>query len=135
MTKDEAIAKVLETALNGLQKTGEFVVEQAPDVVRQLIAFHTAYYVLFVALAVVWYVVGYTVTYQIVKRRKAYIAKREYHYSDTVGYEISGAFCAVGTTLGATAMLCTNVINLLKITLAPKVWLLEYAASLVLGAT
>ena len=134
MTKDEAIAKVLETALNGLQKTGEFVVEQAPDLVRQLILYKTATYAVALLFGLILLSITLVSIRKLLKARKAYIASRG-GYADAFAYEFPAALIGFVGGGSGLALISTNTFNLIKITLAPKVWLLEYAAALVRGAT
>lgn len=129
MTKDEAIAKVLETALTGLQKTGEFVVEQAPDLVRQLILWNTAKYAALLVLGLLLLIVLGTISYKIAK------AGTKSNAYDKDGYWIASSLTGLAGLMSGVPLTITNGLGLLKITLAPKVWLLEYAASLVRGAT
>lgn len=134
MTKDEAIAKVLETALTGLQKTGEFVVEQAPDLVRQLILYKTATYAVALLFGLILLSITLVSIRKLLKARKAYIASRS-GYADASAYELPAALIGLVGGGSGLALISTNTFNLIKITLAPRVWLLEYAASLVRGAT
>lgn len=129
MTKDEAIAKVLETALNGLQKTGEFVVEQAPDLIRQLLLWNTVEYILFLVFGLM-FLIGGPLT-----ARKVWKMSAGSDAYDKGGYYACTALSAIIGVMAGVPLVIHNLCGLLKITLAPKIWLLEYAASLVRGAT
>lgn len=114
MNKDEAIAAVLSKALEVAQTTGNFVVEQTPDVINQLVAYNTALYtaglVTGIALAITCAICFYK-------------AVRSYCESYLT--------VSILTGFGALPFTIVNTILLLKITLAPKAWLLDYAASLI----
>lgn len=116
MNKDEAVAAVLSKALEVANTTGEFVVEQAPDVVNQLVSYYTALYgagliagIVLLTLAIILFIKGW----------------RNNEWED-VRVVLSLFLAMPGLALGIV-----NTLSLLKIMLAPKIWLMEYAASLI----
>lgn len=117
----EILNLALRKAIDVASKTGEFVVEQTPDVVQQLIVFNTAAYATKLAI-------GVTITGALGWLIKKIIK----HIDDFEEFGIVTTFASgVGIVLMLMFSVIPNLFNLMKITLAPKVWLLEYAASLI----
>ena len=116
MNKDDAIAAVLTKALEVADKTGDFVVEQAPDVVNQLVSYYTALSIAGVAVGGSLLLTGVVCIVLGLRDR----------YGEGGKEFIGGMASLVGMPL-----LIFSTIELLKLTLAPKIWLMEYAASLI----
>lgn len=128
---DEAIASALEAALRAAETTGTFVVEQAPDVVQQLLLFSTVKYA---GLTLAFSATTAAVVILAAKSIKVAKNKRDanpdsWRDIDDYGEFWVGCTSYVVATATGIAAIC-YAMSLLKITLAPKVWLLEYAASL-----
>ena len=49
---DEQLAEILKKGLEAAEKTGNFVVEQAPDLIQQLIVWKTCEYILLILISV-----------------------------------------------------------------------------------
>lgn len=141
MTKDQAIAQVLTTALDVAKKTGTWLQGQVPDVVHQLITFHIAVNVMQMTLATLWIS---AFAYAASRFPAAYEAGREAYdkrHRDWGSYDITdmpmgfvwtvgGMVGAVGAVVSIITLFSTSV-DLVELLVAPKVWLLEYAAQLV----
>jgi hypothetical protein len=117
---EEAMVGVLDTFI----KAKDFAIEQAPDVIQQLLVWKTCYHVVYLVL-------GAAMLLSLIKMipvcNKAW--KDPKNTSDFVG---------VGSTLYVACIgfigflvFFYHLEKLLQITLAPKIWLIEYAASLV----
>jgi len=119
---DEAISAVLTRAVEAAQVTGEFVVEQAPDVVQQLLAWELTH-------SLVWALTLAAVITLVWKSRRWIL---------TAGGDVptpedeltTGAIASVPTAMLAFPMI-TYILVGLKVLVAPKLFLLEYAASLI----
>lgn len=105
-----------------LKSTKEFVIEQAPDVVQQLIAYNIAEASLYLALGAAFMVSGFIF---YIKGAKAHSKSAnaddfmpQYLTAGTLGFV--GGCMAVGTSL-----------DLAKLILAPKIFLIEYLTRLV----
>ena len=48
---DEQLAEILKKGLEAAEKTGNFVVEQAPDLIQQLIVWKTCEYILLILIS------------------------------------------------------------------------------------
>lgn len=114
----QALALLVQSILDGK----EFVLAHAPEVIRQLLLYNTVWYMISAVLSVAGIAAGI-----ILVRKAAQI--------QTVGKKIpplakayeAGIFMGV---VGSVTLIITTH-KLMLITLAPSVWLLEYAASLV----
>jgi hypothetical protein len=125
--KTQATA-MLQQLITAATQTGEFIKEQVPLVIRELLAFNIALRIaqivaglFLVVVAALWLRYGL----------KLHKAAREApgYYDGAWGF---GALVPWGIATGvAGMMLVQGTIDLLKLTLAPRVWLIEYAAALV----
>lgn len=119
-----------QALLNIINGASAFVGEQAPDVVRELLAWNLVYNAIWLPLNLL---IGY-VAYR--SFRKIYAMSlsgenwtREYNCLSGFGFVAlwaSGLFMVFGPVIATE-----NAETIIKITVAPKVYLLEYAADLV----
>jgi len=128
----DALKSALIDIINGTVRSAgdakDFVLAQVPDVVQQLIIFHTIWYAV---AAVFLLIVGVTSGILFIK------------YADTVYNKIMRVECddemastiVVGAwflgTLGVLIACAVSTYNFLMVYFAPKVWLIHYAVSLV----
>lgn len=119
--KENAAEKALAELLDKSMQAGDFLVEQAPMVVQELLAykaFEHAVYALVLFLACCLFV------FIILNRIKEF---RRSGDDDDVGI-------AAFLSLPAVMLFCfflSDLLSFIKIMVAPKVYLLEYAAALV----
>lgn len=107
---------ILGKAIEAATSTGDFLKEQIPDVVNQLIKWtivSNTVGVLFGSLALVG-------SYKMAKAAMA----------SCRGYREFWAFGVVASIIPGLAMTISSGMELIKILVAPKLWLLEYAAHL-----
>ena len=128
----ELLYQALANILDGVKATGDFVAEQLPDVVQQLFLYKTVEYGVSVVAAGT--IAAYLLTAAKDRFKKAVRRKEESgSYYDAVDecseFWLDVLTTTVGTISGLIAI--RELMLLLKITLAPKVWLIEYAAALV----
>ena len=116
-----ALAEIITSALENAEAAKGFVLAELPDVVQQVLAWHFA-------VSLIWFVLG-AVTLAFLAW--AWISPRG-AYRRCVGDEFGEIFVVAGTLAGLMVGLL-GVLNItwLQIWLAPKVYLIEYAASLV----
>lgn len=129
---DEAIASALEAALRAAETTGTFVVEQAPDVIQQLLLFSTVKFGVIAAAATCGSIIAGISAGKLFSAADKLAENSEKYYAtaDDFGEFWAGLFLVAASIVLGAAAAC-NSLSFLKITLAPKVWLLEYAASLI----
>ena len=116
-----AITRLIESSLSIAEKTGEFVLAEVPEFLQQLLLWYGVsnfiYFLIGVGIIVImtWWV---RVLPSVIKK----------YNGDAV--DILGPSAIIMTAL---LLLLVSLLNLtwLKVWIAPKVWLVEYAASLI----
>lgn len=117
---DLALAELINKAMSGVDKSVDFLAAEIPDAVNQLLVWNMSKHVILALLLF------------LLAAASAYIARRIYLYA--VNKDSSYAFFVVFPfASGAAASIFTvnNFLIAVQIWIAPKVWLLEYAADLV----
>lgn len=123
----KALAVILAKTTSAIDTGVTFLSDQLPDVIRQLLIWHAVYSALMFFSAVL---LGIGAAVAARKFFKAGRAESERHgFTDETGYYcgmvVSGVIALI---FGRVAM---GHLTWLKIILAPKLYLIEYAASLV----
>lgn len=138
---NNALAELITTALSGVDKMVEFSKEQIPDVVMQLLWWHGMSSALGCILGLLFLAGGHKLIQICCKGSNENSESGEAnwamkpHYYKTGHFEPTGLFC-MGLIAGILLFfigIIVTVINFewLKILIAPKLYLLEYAASLI----
>jgi hypothetical protein len=114
--------KFVATMTELLQSAKDFTLEQAPDVLRQLVAYERAITIFYVASCLLGAIA------------LAFGTKQLLRHGDDLGDAAGAAllFLLVGE-LVVVIMFFHNVSDFLKVWVAPKVFLIEYFAHLVKG--
>ena len=122
---EELLNQALEGVLSTMSETKGFVLEQAPEVIQQLLLYKT----IGCAAGVVLTLLPIVASYFWIK--KAFL-EYEKNLSDQNVYIIMAGII-FGCLLTPLSVLCLCVcsMNLIKITIAPKIYILEYVAGLV----
>ena len=122
---DQQLAEILKKGLEAAEKTGDFVVEQAPDLIQQLIVWKTCEYIFLIIISIAF-------MFSLYKWHKSAM-KRYDDFSDfcnEIESFIYGVYAIVVILIFGIALF-TSFFNLIQILLAPKIWLIEYAANLI----
>ncbi len=120
----ETAEGLLVKLINAAVATGDFIADQIPIVIKELLTYYTALYAFRVALCLPFIYLGWWMFTRITKR---FSKDGKYAPEKCEGLRW---FCLL--PFGVALVICIAMIpNLLMITLAPRVWLIEYAASLV----
>lgn len=120
---DETVNTILQNAVEAASRGTEFLKEQLPDVLQQLILWKTWSYAITLFVCVAFFV------WLIWKGIP--LLKRLWEWDD------DGLPCCLAALVYTAAFIAAcigffaNGYDLIQIALAPKVWLLEYAANLV----
>jgi len=128
---DEVLAKVVEKALIVAEKTGEFVVEQAPDVLQQFFAWHIASNIYWLLFALLMFLGGRYFPYLWLSKDgdgdSFFNRNAESSYSDAA----MGAwvFFSAMSVLSAIVFFI-HVYDLAYILIAPKLYLIDYFVNL-----
>ena len=122
---DKQIAEILKKGLEAAEKSGNFVIEQAPDLVKQLITYKTIETSICVLIEI-------TLMYLIFIYFK-YLYKKNNEDSDFIP---ENAFHGVGIIITSLMgiflffVFINDISNLIQLIFAPKIYLLEYIAKL-----
>ena len=118
---NEIVNEVLAKALEAATSTGNFVVDQAPDVVKQLLMYKT-----FEQSA---YLLGFLLLGTLLLSASVKFWNNSVKEDDGV-YVPMFLISAVGGVISSSLAFAT-ALDLAKILLAPKIFLIEYAANLI----
>lgn len=116
---EEVLATVLQKAMEVAEKTGDFVTEQAPDVVQQMLVWKFAQALV---VGLVCAIVSFTCAYLVYRVARAERLE-EWHDPATVASMLFG--------IPASFVMVSCLLEALQIWLAPKVYLIEYTANLI----
>lgn len=138
-TLDSILIEQIEKASGAIDTAVEFTVEQAPDVIHQALLWHGTINFIYFILGMIFFIAPIVIIWKITKRFKDIEdGKSNIMYEWLGGYSnphhslrieyCFGVFMFwfVFTFIGG----CLINLEWLKIWIAPKLWLIEYAASL-----
>ena len=133
---EAAVAKLINKSLEGMGQASEFIVSETPDVIQQLMAWYMVKSALVCAIGVILFFL----TIHIFKKYSGVGEKCDNEPSKhkwTLTHDDYGdmsphiIFSAVILLIAIVTCIATINIEWLQIIIAPKVWLIEYAADLV----
>lgn len=119
---DQLLIKAIELGT----KTGDFVVEQAPEVIRQLLAWNMAQHLVWLSIQIIFI----TAFAWMIKNIWNGIGIKEENNEEVDGGWIFIIMFMVIANIIATLFAIYNLLQVIKIWIAPKIWLIEYAAQL-----
>lgn len=124
VTLQSAMVDIIGQATSGVKAGVAFLQQEIPDVIRQLLIWKAA-------SALVWATFSLLVALSCIPvtswARKYH---KTYKVNDFPGHVFIAGFSLFASAIGA-ARFVVNGLEALQIYIAPKVWLIEYAASLV----
>lgn len=136
----QALIKVIEKANSGVDASIDFLSDQLPDVVNQLLTWGLLSSIVscfICAVVIISCVFAIKKTLSSIesgkKAKKTNWAYFVYSHSDDGTLEAGSilAFIFSATAIGVSTMaFIANTFEALKIVFAPKIWLIEYAATL-----
>lgn len=123
---DEVLAEVVKKALVVAEKTGDFVIEQAPMLLREFYAWHILSDIIFI-------LIGFLTAYTLYRIPLLWLDKEEDNCSDIKYFSRWGDDGAVagwvvfivGAISGGIMIIC-NLYDLIYIIVAPKLYLIDY---------
>ena len=136
----QALTKVIEKANSGVDASIDFLSDQLPDVVHQLLTWGllssivSCFVCVVIAISCVFAIKKTLKSIESAKKsKKTNWAYFVYSHSDDGTLETGSvlAFIFSATAIGVSTMIfIANTFESLKILFAPKIWLIEYAATL-----
>ncbi|CAH9015585.1 putative TMhelix containing protein [Vibrio phage 466E53-1] len=126
-----AVAQILERAISGIDSSIDFMQAELPDVIEQLLLWYAVSNVIYTLLGLF---ILYA-SYWFIKKPKPTEDNWLWYWIEREGRHGLTAECVFGIfTLfpGICGfILSTNIMKSIQIWVAPKIWLMEYAANLV----
>ena len=111
---EQTLSKVIEKSLELAEKTGDFVIDQAPDLLQQFYAWHTSIAIIYGTLGAL------LIIYAIFATPRFCRLKLE-------GAEaLLIVFAGVTPGIAGIIIFLVNLHNLIYISVAPKLYLIEY---------
>jgi uncharacterized membrane protein YuzA (DUF378 family) len=126
---DKQLAEILKKGLETAEKTGNFIVEQAPDLIRQLLIWKTVEYSVYVILGISLIIYFYRWTKKVSKEMKENEDDFEDYFMDSFA-NILIAIGQLSLLIIGMILIAENLQDLIQIVFAPKIYLIEYSAKL-----
>ena len=126
---DKQLAEILKKGLETAEKTGNFIVEQAPDLIRQLLIWKTVEYSIYVIMGISLIIYFHRWTKKVTKEMK----EKKDNYEDYFMSSFLNLLIAVGQIsflIIGILLIAENIHSLIQIVFAPKIYLIEYTAQL-----
>lgn len=126
---DKQLAEILKKGLETAEKTGNFIVEQAPDLIRQLLIWKTVEHSVYVILGISLIIYFYRWTKKVSKKMK----ENEYDFEAYFMHSITNIFSTIGQLtflIIGMILIPQNLQYLIQIVFAPKIYLIEYSSKL-----
>lgn len=126
---NQALAKIIEKTMSGIDATITFLSEQLPDVIHQLLVWKMVYSML-TDIGVILVVAGYVYVNYLVYKWVSTSAS--VYDGDRLGWHIVHLFVCVLSSMVMVSWTMTYFDFVwLQILVAPKIYLIEYGASLI----
>ena len=126
---DKQLAEILKKGLETAEKTGNFIVEQSPDLIRQLLIWKTVEYSVYVILGISLIIYFYRWTKKVSKEMKENEDDFEDYFMDSFA-NILIAIGQLSLLIIGMMLIAENLQDLIQIVFAPKIYLIEYSAKL-----
>jgi len=130
---NEQLQTALAELITSTLQAKEFIVGELPEVVRQLLAWKMCYSMVMMGLSLIFCIVFVFAGVKIAKKvrllQKEKLGSQRFYDNSDVAFEWFIFTCC--SLAPAAVVAATFDIQWLQIWIAPKVWLIEYAASLV----
>lgn len=114
---ESQLAPIISKAIEAAEKTGDFVIEQAPLVLQEFYAWYTMKFI----LSIIFTFLG-VVLFGLITR---WIWKQD---SDDGGHYIVGFFIGIVPAITLLGIMISSIYDLIFITTAPRLYLIEYFA-------
>jgi len=113
---DDVLATVVEKGLALAEKTGTFVIKQAPELIQEFYQWHMYKDIFYISIGVLMIILGLVLSFKLAK----YIDENDFFNSPPPAIVfLIGVF-------GGFAILSTNLYDLIFLYTAPKLYLIEY---------
>ena len=122
------ITKYMDAIESSAQKTGEFLSEQTPLLAQEYLAWYFWSHCFFVVVVSIVFVLSLFVIRWLRKEYK--IEEEKSNNSEVTGFITGCILVALVFSLGSLVFICVNIYEMIKVTVAPRVVLLEKVTEL-----
>lgn len=135
--KEDALSKFVAEMTEILKSAKDFTLAQVPDVIQQVLRWQLAHAIYHMVLGLIFIIVAYNVKSAASRVLAKAVTKdkeggyRNTDWTDHSEIVVPGLFGIVIAAVTGTIMLLSNLEDVIQITIAPKVYLIEYFATLV----
>ncbi len=121
---EKALTELLTKSTEGIDQAASFLSAEIPKVIQQLLMWHGVYNAILCFFGIVLFFILIYANYRQVK----WVIKEEFYNEEEAPLLMVNILQAI-----PFAIICIEMINIqwLKIWIAPKAWLIDYAATLV----
>ena len=130
---DQVLSKILDKSLAVFEKTGSFIMEQAPDVLKEFYIWHTAKHIFWIVFAVAFFLLCRYIPYMWLQKDKDNFNRYDdgWYFKRYGEGEMIIAWFMFGIGLVISLlMLAIHIYELIFILVSPKLYLIEYILSL-----
>lgn len=120
---EEILVALLEKTIGALEKGADWLAGEVPEVLQQLLAWHFWQSIILSVICIIPVIALLCILPKSIEWKDSYGEPT----TGAVFYWLFGGFVSILGTVISTI----NMLNALKIIIAPKLYLLEYAASLI----
>lgn len=127
---DQVLSTILDKSLRMAEKTGQFVMDQAPELLREFYMWHTANHIFFLLLGIILILIGRYVPHLWTSKTESdnYRQSKFFNrYYDDDGFTW-GWFGVI--SIAGILFVIFNLYDLIFILVSPKLYLIEYLLSL-----
>ena len=131
---DETLAKILERAMELAEQSGEFVVDQAPDILREFYLWHTSMHILYLLLGILLIILSRYLPHLWITKNISDREDEDFNWDEGRFFSRWGddgpviAGWVVFVSLGSAGLIAAtaHLFALVKILVSPKLYLIEY---------
>jgi len=123
---DEVLSEVVKKAVILAEKTGNFIIEQAPDILQEFYNWKITSYIMGILLSIIIFLIGRYIPYLWLDDKESYSSDLKY-FSKWGDEGVTSAYIMFTITTVVSFILFTiNTYKLIFIITAPKLFLIEY---------
>jgi hypothetical protein len=122
---EDQLSKLVGKSIEIAEKTGEFVVDQAPELLKEFYNWHIATCIFFIVFAIFIVIIGRILPTGWLSKEKDYYDTNFFGRHGDEGAVVGYAVFFVCSLIGLI-MFFTNIYDLVFILVAPKIYLIEY---------
>jgi hypothetical protein len=123
---DDALATVVEKGLTLAEKTGTFVIEQAPELIQEFYQWHIYSNVFGIILGLLIIFTGYKIPFLWTTKEESKYSDDDHYFKRYCNDAFPGyAVFVIFSVIGLIFMFCCSY-DLIYILTAPKLYLIEY---------